>query len=108
MSFSQATPSAPSVSAVWRMVAQSDWLPMMMAIGAGRSLILRNRIQKEGSDYKIGPLFGKVSRGATMDYPELVRTRKRVRMSNPLQCPGSDIRIISQRVRLRMSEPKGH
>src|SRR5579864_2563513 len=24
------------------------------------------------------------------------------------QCPGSDIRILSRRVRLRMSEPKGH
>ena len=29
-----ATPSASSVSAAWRMVAQSDWLPMMMATSA--------------------------------------------------------------------------
>ena len=28
------TPSAASVSAACRMVAQSDWLPMMMATGA--------------------------------------------------------------------------
>src|SRR5580692_9093660 len=59
MNFSQATPSAPSVSAAWRMVSQSDWLPMMMAIGAGMSLILRNRIQKSGPDYRIRPLLGK-------------------------------------------------
>jgi hypothetical protein len=32
---------------------------MMMAIGAGMSLILRNRIQKSGPDYRIRPLLGK-------------------------------------------------
>src|ERR1700726_2093123 len=48
MCFSQATPSAPSVSAAWRMVSQSDWLPMMMATGAGISLILTHGIQNQG------------------------------------------------------------
>src|SRR5580693_6737096 len=48
MSFSQATPSAPSVSAAWRMVSQSDWLPMMMAIGAGMSLILLTESKTQG------------------------------------------------------------
>src|SRR3982074_129437 len=32
--FSLLTPSAASVSAAWRMVSQSDWLPMMMATAA--------------------------------------------------------------------------
>jgi tetrahydromethanopterin S-methyltransferase subunit D len=40
MRFSQATSSAASVSAAWRMVSQSDWLPMMMAMGAVMSSIL--------------------------------------------------------------------
>jgi hypothetical protein len=40
MRFSQSIPSAVSVSAAWRMVSQSDWLPMMMAIGAVISSIL--------------------------------------------------------------------
>src|SRR4051794_27982565 len=31
MRFSQSIPSTASVSAAWRMVSQSDWLPMMMA-----------------------------------------------------------------------------
>src|SRR5919199_603244 len=34
MRASCATPRASRVSAAWRMVAQSDWLPMMMATGA--------------------------------------------------------------------------
>ena len=38
MRFSQSTPSAASVSAAWRMVSQSDWLPMMMAIGRGHAV----------------------------------------------------------------------
>jgi hypothetical protein len=40
MRFSQSIPSTVSVSAAWRMVSQSDWLPMMMAIGAVISSIL--------------------------------------------------------------------
>jgi len=40
MRFSQATSSAASVSAAWRMVSQSDWLPIMMAMGAVISSIL--------------------------------------------------------------------
>ena len=40
MRFSQSIPSAVSVSAAWRMVSQSDWLPMMMAMGAVISSIL--------------------------------------------------------------------
>src|SRR3569832_1523069 len=63
MRFSQATPSAPSDSAAWRMVSQSDWLPMMMAIGAGMSLIfLLTESKQLRSDYRIGPLFGKLAR----------------------------------------------
>ena len=43
MCFSQATPSALRVSAAWRMVSQSDWLPMIMAIGAViRSILFEN------------------------------------------------------------------
>jgi len=43
MRFSDATPSAASVSAAWRMVSQSDWLPMMMAMGAVmRSILFGN------------------------------------------------------------------
>src|SRR6185437_4986877 len=43
MCFSLPTPSAVRVSAVWRMVSQSDWLPMMMAIGAVmRSILFGN------------------------------------------------------------------
>src|ERR1700761_1079627 len=62
MRFSQATPSAPSVSAAWRMVSQSDWLPMMMATGAGISLILLKESKNLRPDYRIGPLFGKLAR----------------------------------------------
>ena len=40
MRFSQSIPSTASVSAAWRMVSQSDWLPMMMAMGAVISSIL--------------------------------------------------------------------
>src|ERR1700761_4285734 len=68
MRFSQATPSAASVSAAWRMVSQSDWLPMMMAIGAGISLIFpaeNKKIQVQLQD-----------RASVMDYPVLVRTGK--------------------------------
>jgi hypothetical protein len=32
--------------------------------------------KKLRSDYRIGPLYGKVSKGATMDYPVLVLPRK--------------------------------
>src|SRR3954453_10042338 len=33
-----ATPNASSVSAAWRMVDQSDWLPMMMATGGSPAM----------------------------------------------------------------------
>ena len=41
MRASNGTPSASSVSAAWRMVAQSDWLPMIRptaGLGEGRRL----------------------------------------------------------------------
>src|SRR6202051_292417 len=62
MCFSLVTPSALRVSAAWRMVSQSDWLPMMMATGAGMWSILSG-IQKHRPDYKIGPRFGKAWQG---------------------------------------------
>src|ERR1700687_2687069 len=62
MCFSQAIPSTPRVSAVWRMVSQSDWLPMMMATGAGIRLILSG-IQKHRPDYRIGSGLGKAWQG---------------------------------------------
>src|SRR5690242_18259594 len=48
--------------------------------------------------------------GAVLDLTFAWGTRAILkRMSNPPhQCPGSDIRIMSPRIRLRMSEPKGH
>src|SRR3979411_2984262 len=62
MCFSLATPRAVRVSAAWRMVSQSDWLPMMMATGVGMRLILSG-IQKHMPDYKSGPRLGKVWQG---------------------------------------------
>src|ERR1700730_16293929 len=62
MCFSLATPRAASVSAAWRMVSQSDWLPMMIATGAGIRSILSG-IKKHKADYKIGPRFGKAWQG---------------------------------------------
>ena len=40
MRASWGTPSASSVSAAWRMVAQSDWLPMMMATGGDPVIVV--------------------------------------------------------------------
>jgi hypothetical protein len=40
MRASEVTPSAVSVSAACRIVSQSDWLPIMMAMGAVISSIL--------------------------------------------------------------------
>src|SRR4051794_21651516 len=62
MCLSLATPSVFRVSAAWRIVSQSDWLPMMMATGAGMRSILSG-IQKHRPDYKIGPWFGKAWQG---------------------------------------------
>src|SRR6478609_4863424 len=62
MRLSQSIPRAPSVSAAWRMVSQSDWLPIMMATGAGIRSILSG-IQKHRPDYRIGPRFGKAWQG---------------------------------------------
>ena len=40
---SQGIPRAASVSAAWRMVSQSDWLPMIMATGVViRSILFGN------------------------------------------------------------------
>src|ERR1700726_2290192 len=55
-------PRALRVSAAWRMVSQSDWLPMIIATGAGIRLILSG-IQKHRPDYRIGPRFGKAWQG---------------------------------------------
>src|SRR3984957_20827881 len=51
-------PSESRVSALWRMVFQSDWLPMMSATGAVIQSILSG-IQKHRPDYRIGLGFGK-------------------------------------------------
>ena len=40
MRVSKATPSASSVSAAWRMVSQSDWLPMMIPTAAASVMVL--------------------------------------------------------------------
>src|ERR1700726_677714 len=47
-------PSASRVSAAWRRVAQSDWLPMTIATGfaAIRAFQVGDFIQIEGADYK--------------------------------------------------------
>src|SRR5437660_8484299 len=47
-------PSASRVSAAWRRVAQSDWLPITIATGfaAIRAFQVGDLIQKEGADYK--------------------------------------------------------
>src|SRR3954469_13273885 len=54
MRFSQSMASAASVSAAWRMVSQSDWLPIMMAMGAVISSILFGN-PKAWADYRGGP-----------------------------------------------------
>src|SRR5580693_1021391 len=66
---SHPTPSAVRVSAAWRMVSQSDWLPMMMATGADIQSILSG-FQKHKLDYRIDLRAGKAS---GMDYPHLVK-----------------------------------
>ena len=40
MRVSNGTPSASSVSAAWRMVSQSDWLPMMIPTRAVVSVMV--------------------------------------------------------------------
>src|SRR5450631_289188 len=62
MCFSLAIPRVFKVSAACRMVSQSDWLPMMMATGAGIRLFLSG-IQKHRPDYRVGPRFGKAWQG---------------------------------------------
>ena len=64
MRASKGTPNLSRVSAVWHMVGQSDWLPMMMAT-AGFSVISRPPFgfgagQKKGGEYSHAPSAGKV------------------------------------------------
>src|ERR1041385_6555193 len=75
MSLSQSIPSSPSVSAACRMVSQSDWLPMMMAIAAGIGLIL-SRIQKVRPIIGSGLMTARRGRGEGMHYPVLVNRGK--------------------------------
>src|SRR6266480_6741157 len=54
-------PSAVSVSAAWRSVVQSDWLPMMLATGFApmRASAGSVRSAKEAANYRRGSLGGK-------------------------------------------------
>src|SRR5215468_2712794 len=76
MRLSQWTPSSPSVLAAWRMVAQSDWLPMMMAIGAVMRVNSYRESRSIGRIIGSGPTTARRGKGTLMDYPVLVNPGK--------------------------------
>src|SRR5690348_13103486 len=70
-------PSASSVSAACFIVAQSDWLPMMIATGLDgivlpEKLRATRGLRKEAADYRNGPCAGK-AKGGILDGTNKIR-----------------------------------